>query len=114
PRAEDLPPDRLFDLAWQSQVLGRAIEILEERLEARGKRPVFEVFCLYDLRPDGEEVSYEELGERLDLKPDDVKNHLTLARREYREAVRDVVADTVDSGEDLKREMALLLGDTGE
>src|SRR6185503_15279252 len=44
PDAHARPPDELFDAAWRNVVLGKAVQLLQERLAAEGKPDVFEVF----------------------------------------------------------------------
>ncbi|HEX7899613.1 MAG TPA: sigma-70 family RNA polymerase sigma factor [Planctomycetota bacterium] len=106
PDAQALPPDALFDAAWRSVVLGKAVQILRERLDAA----VFDVFRRYDLEDDGAQASYESVGRALGISPDTVKNHLTRAREEFRDAVRAVVCATVADPKDLTAELRELFG----
>jgi RNA polymerase sigma factor (sigma-70 family) len=110
PDDQALPPEQLFDRAWRSVVLARAVQILQERLVAQGKPAVFEVFRRYDLEADGAGVSYESVGAALGLSADTVKNHLTRAREEFRQAVRSVVCGTVADSRDLSSELRDLFG----
>ncbi len=97
PDTRSLTPEQLFDAAWRNFVLARAIELVEERLRADGKQAWFEVFRRYDLEAGSVETSYRNVGETLGLTPDTVKNHLTRARQEFRNAVSDVMCETVES-----------------
>jgi RNA polymerase sigma factor (sigma-70 family) len=110
PDAHALPPDQLFDAAWRSIVLGKAVQLLQERLTAEGKTDVFEVFRRYDLEADGAQASYETVGRALKISPDTVKNHLTRAREDFRAAVRSVVCATVADAKDLSSELRELFG----
>jgi len=110
PDAHALPPDQLFDAAWRSVVLGKAVQLLQDRLVAEGKTVAFDVFRRYDLEGDGTEVSYESVGRTLGISPDTVKNHLTRAREEFRTAVRSVVSATVADAKDLSAELRDLFG----
>jgi RNA polymerase sigma factor (sigma-70 family) len=110
PDAQALPPEELFDAAWRGVVLGKALELLRERLEAEGKAAVFEVFRRYDLESDGGEPSYQSVGQALHLSADTVKNHLTRAREEFRKAVRAVVCGSVADPKDLGAELRELFG----
>jgi len=110
PDAQALPPDQLFDAAWRSVVLGKAVQLLQDRLVAEGKTVAFDVFRRYDLEGDGTEVSYESVGRTLGISPDTVKNHLTRAREEFRTAVRSVVSATVADAKDLSAELRDLFG----
>jgi RNA polymerase sigma factor (sigma-70 family) len=110
PDDQALPPEELFDRAWRGVVLGRAVQLLQERFAAQGKPDVFEVFRLYDLEADGGGVSYESVARELRLGVDTVKNHLTRAREEFRHAVRAVVCGTVADSRDLTNELRELFG----
>lgn len=106
PDAHALPPDDLFDAAWRSVVLGKALQRVQERLAP----DVFDVFRRYDLDGDGAEASYESVGRALGISADTVKNHLTRAREEFRAAVRAVVCGTVADPKDLSTELRELFG----
>jgi RNA polymerase sigma factor (sigma-70 family) len=110
PDAQALPPDQLFDAAWRSVVLGKAVQVLQERLAAANKTVLFDVFRRYDLEEDGAQASYESVGQSLGISPDTVKNHLTRAREEFRKAVRHVVFATVADSKDLSAELRELFG----
>jgi len=110
PDAQALPPDELFDASWRSVVIGKAVQILQERLAAEDKSVLFDVFRRYDLEEDGAQASYESICRSLGIGPDTVKNHLTRAREEFRKAVRDVVCATVADPKDLTAELRELFG----
>jgi RNA polymerase sigma factor (sigma-70 family) len=103
-----LTPEQSFDAAWKNVVLSRAADRVAERLLAAGKETVWEVFRRYDLA--SERPSYEAVARALGISVDAVKNHLTRAREEFRRAVRDVVAETVDDERDLAEELRELFG----
>jgi RNA polymerase sigma factor (sigma-70 family) len=104
PDLDALPPEELFDRAWRDVVLARAVQIVQQAL----KPQVFDVFRRYDL--EGGDVSYETLARELGLTADTVKNHLTRAREEFRQAVRSVVCATVADPRDLSGELRELFG----
>ncbi|HEV3026844.1 MAG TPA: hypothetical protein VG457_04685, partial [Planctomycetota bacterium] len=110
PDDQTLPPEQLFDRTWRSVVLGKAVQILQDRFSSQGKSEVFEVFRRYDLEADGAGVSYESVGRALHLSADTVKNHLTRARDEFRHAVRSLVCGTVADSRDLTSELRELFG----
>jgi RNA polymerase sigma factor (sigma-70 family) len=105
PDDQALPPEQLFDRTWRSVVLGKAVQVLQERFASQEKSEVFEVFRRYDLEAGGAGVSYESVGRQLRLSADTVKNHLTRAREEFRHAVRSVVCGTVADSGDLTSEL---------
>ena len=105
-----LPPDRIFDAAWKTTVLGRALRLLEDRLNGQGRQDCFRVFRRYELEPGSEAPSYRAVAEELGLSADVVKHALVKAREEYRRAVTDVLCGTVGSAELLARELDDLFG----
>jgi RNA polymerase sigma factor (sigma-70 family) len=110
PDPQALPPDQLFDASWRAVVFGKAVQILQERLETQNKSVLFDVFRRYDLEEDGAQASYESIGRALGIGPDTVKNHLTRAREEFRKAVCDVVCATIADPKDLTGELRELFG----
>jgi RNA polymerase sigma factor (sigma-70 family) len=110
PDAHARPPEELFDAAWRGVVLGKAVQLLQERFAAEGKPALFDVFRRYDLEEDGASASYESVGKDLRLSPDTVKNYLTRAREEFRTAVRSVVCATVVDPKNLSAELRELFG----
>jgi RNA polymerase sigma factor (sigma-70 family) len=107
PDAQSLTPEQVFDKAWKRVVLAQAMDLLEQRLRADGKEVYFRVFERYDLNSD---ASYKEVGDAFGLDADTVKNYLTRARQEFRQALMDVVADYVGNDKDLSLEIAELFG----
>lgn len=112
PSAHD-SPDAAFDTEWRQLLLGRAISLLEARLQAEGKPVYWRVFqeCVLEPTREGaKSPSRKEVAERLGLKPHDVDNYLRYARRGAREILVGLVRDYLDSTEDVEREVAFLLG----
>lgn len=109
PDDQGLRPEDAFDRTWRAVVLGRATQLLEERLAAQGKPLYFQVFRRYDLDP-ADDVSYEGIARELGLGVDDVKNYLTRSREEFRRAVRSVLCESVGTPEDLSAEWEALFG----
>ncbi len=110
PDEQALRPEEVFDRSWRRIVLARASEALRERLASQGKSTYFEVFRRYDLAAEEGPVSYETVARELRLSTDDVKNYLTRAREEFRQAVRAVLCESVSSPEDLSAEWEALFG----
>ncbi len=108
PDSGGLAPEEVFDRAWAREVFAQALRLAERRLRDEGKADVFEAFRRYDLEGGEPGPSYADVGRALGLDPDAVKNHLTRARREFRQAAADVVYDTVDSPDELAAELKRL------
>jgi DNA-directed RNA polymerase specialized sigma24 family protein len=104
----ELPPDEVFDRAWNRLVLARALERLEARLDREGKAAAFELFERYELDGERTSLSYADIGRSYGLTAAQVKHALMHARAAFRDVVTEVVRDYVDGPEDLNRELELL------
>lgn len=101
-----LSPDDLFDLHWRREVMGQAIERLQDALREEGKEEYYRVYAAYDLVPtDGEKKTYESVARSLNLPFTDVKNYLTYARSRLRELVLEGVTEYAATSDDLLQEM---------
>ncbi len=105
-----VPPDELFDIAWNEAVMSQAVTLLRNRLAAEGKAEVFEIFRRYDLEGDSADLSYADLGASVSLSAPQVKYALTHARNAFREIVMDLVRGYVDDPAELAAELRGLFG----
>jgi RNA polymerase sigma factor (sigma-70 family) len=110
PDESQLKPEEVFDRAWRRLILTRATRAMEERLNAANKRVYYEVFRRYDLDATQEGVSYERIARDLGISTDDVKNYLTRAREEFRQAVRSILCESVGGPDELAAEWNALFG----
>lgn len=106
-----LAQEEMFDAAWNETVMNEAVDHLEKRLKAEGKGAAFEIFRAYDLEPEGSELSYAALGERMGMTVPQVKHALIHARGMFRKVVTDVVRGYVDDPADLESELRRLMGE---
>ena len=103
-------PEEILDEAWRNEVLARALAALEDALRRDGKETVFLVFRDYFLKEAGE-LRYADVAARYGIAPVDISNHLIHAKAAYREALRRVVAETVDGEAGLREELNGLFGE---
>ncbi len=103
--APELTPEQAFDREWACGVVMEAVARLKARLEADGKAVHFEIFRD---RSDGA-ASYDELAARYRMSPKDVENRLTFARQAIAKILRELLAETMEPGEDVERELRYLL-----
>ena len=66
------------------------------------------------LTPGGESKSYREIGELLGMTEGTVKVTVHRLRRAYRAQLRDVIAETVSTENDIEEEIQDLLGAFGD
>lgn len=109
PAARESGPEQALDASWREEVMARAVDRTRRSLEVSGREKVFKVFERYFLDP-GDELEYADVAVELEITRTDVSNYLMRAKRAYRQALRDVVAETVDDADELEAEMEWLIG----
>ena len=104
---------KLYERRWVTTLFDQVLARLEQEFRDAGKRELFDGLKSSLLAEDAG-LSYAELGTRLGLKEDAVKQAVHRIRRRYRELFREEIAQTVDgSGEvedELKHLFAVLSG----
>lgn len=105
-------PDRLFDRQWALSLLEQALRRLAEEHTAAGKEEVFVALRPF-LSREPEAGEYAPLAARLELAPGTLAVQVHRLRARYRQLVRAVVADTVDSPLEVDAEMRHLLAALG-
>ncbi len=108
--ARDGSPEREFEKEWARSVLALGVARLEEVLAGRGKELAARLFALCDLGAEGEPPSYAQLAERFGVSVSDVTNGLSLARREFRRVVLELLRELTGSEDELRLEARALLG----
>jgi len=105
--AETWPPEKIFDVRWAATVVEHALSRLSEECEQRGRRRIFDVLssCLAAER---EDVSYADFAKTLGVPETSVKRLVHQLRKRYRTILREEVADTVESPDDLEDELRYL------
>jgi RNA polymerase sigma factor (sigma-70 family) len=104
---ESWPPERLFDVRWAATVVEQALRRLREECEARGRRRVFDALSGL-LSAEREDVSYETVAKTLGVPPPTVKRLVHQMRRRYRELLREEVAATVATPDEVEEELRYL------
>jgi RNA polymerase sigma-70 factor (ECF subfamily) len=104
---ENLPPEKIFDIRWAATIVERALRRLREECEARGRRRLFDLIGGY-LIAERADVSYSAIAQRMNVAETQVKRLLCRMRQRYRDLLRDEVAQTVESPEDVDEEIRYL------
>ena len=111
--ADQLDAAKLYERRWVTTLFDKVLARLEEEFRNSGKRELFEGLKS-SLLAEESGSSYAQLGERLGLKEDAVKQAVHRMRRRYRELFREEIARTVAGpGEvegELKHLFAVLSG----
>jgi len=109
--AEPLGPEELeqwFDRSWAHEVFDRALTEVEQYYRENGSRELFDLIkpCLAEVKPG----IYSQIAEEMGRTPNYVKQQVFRLRDRFRIAFRQIVADTVDSKDEIDAEISHLLG----
>lgn len=96
-----------LDRAWGMQVLQRAAKTLGDSWRADGKGELFDELSRYLLTP-LDAAAIQGIAARFQLGESNIKVSLHRLRERYREAIRQEVAETVSSEEEIDAEIAAL------
>lgn len=107
PVAPGESPDRAFDLQWARELFAQVRQRLEAELAAPDKHALRTLLPVA-LREETE-VSYAELGRQLGKSEDAIKKAIERLRARWEALVREEVAATVQSTEDVETELRELL-----
>lgn len=111
-RAAAVDPTTIFDDAWKQSLLAGAVDALERACRTTNKKVPFEVFRLYVL--DGgnadERPSYASVASKLGLSVTDVTNHLSWARRRFREVLLEELRALTATDEEFREEAQAVFG----
>ena len=101
-------PERLFERRWAMTLLDRAARRVREEFVEAGKEDVFNVLQVFQ---PGEQtaLSYAEAAARLGLGEAAVKTLIHRLRRRHRELVREEVAQTVSSTQEVEEELRQMI-----
>jgi RNA polymerase sigma-70 factor (ECF subfamily) len=104
---EHLTPERFFERQWALTVIDQALLRLAQRYEQRGKLDHFKalkVFLSGEKRP----VPYAQVAAGLDVSELAVKVAVHRLRKRFRDALREEIAETVTSEEEVEEELRAL------
>jgi RNA polymerase sigma factor (sigma-70 family) len=105
---DGLEPERLFDQRWAITLLEEVYRQLRREYERDGKAALFEALR-FALMGERSAVPYAELAGQLKLSEGAVKVAVHRLRQRYRQMLRDLVAGTVSSPDEVEEEMRYLL-----
>jgi len=110
---DNVTADKIFERRWALTLLEQVLARLQEDYAASGKRQLFQ-----ELKPTltGEKCagSYVEIGSRLGLNEGAVKVAVHRLRQRYGELLREEIAHTVASPEEVEEELRHLLSALSE
>ncbi len=101
-------PERLFERRWALTLLEQALADLRREYQASGRERLFTELELH-LQGDDAALPYTDVAGRLEMTEGAVKVAAHRLRRRYRELLREQIAQTVETAEDVDDELRDLL-----
>lgn len=102
--AHELTPEKLFEKSWSLTILGNAMARLKAEFAEAGKQQTFE--CLKPHLPAGRgPSSYQDAAVKLGMTEGAVKVAVHRLRQRYRQLVRNEIAQTVSTPEQVDEEI---------
>jgi RNA polymerase sigma-70 factor (ECF subfamily) len=103
----ELTPERIYERRYALTLLDRVLARLESDFASRGRGELFE--RLKPTLTGGDATRYADLAAELGMSPGAVKVAVHRLRRQYRDALREEIAQTVDGPEEIDDELNRLL-----
>jgi RNA polymerase sigma-70 factor (ECF subfamily) len=101
-------PEREFDRRWALTMLDRALISLSAEQNAVGTLPQFEILKVW-LTGDTENISQADAAEKLGMNEGAVKVAIHRLRRQFRQVIKNEIAQTVKDPAQIEEEMKCLL-----
>jgi RNA polymerase sigma factor (sigma-70 family) len=104
---DPLTPERLFEKQWAMTLVGRALSRVRSDMASAGKGKIFETMQVY-LTGENSEQSYEEQALHHGMTAGAFKTEVHRLRKRFRNAVRDEIAATLESPDEVDEELGFL------
>jgi RNA polymerase sigma-70 factor (ECF subfamily) len=101
---DELSPEKLFERSWALTVLERTMARLQAEADGTGKQKLFKCLKLY-LIADEDSDPYSKVADDLNMTEGAVRTAVHRLRKRYRELLRDEIAQTVTSDEQIDEEI---------
>ena len=105
--AHSMTPEVLFEKRWAHALLEQTLANLRTDFVTRGKGRLFDGLSSF-LTSDLHETSYQAAGDQLGLPLSAIKTTVHRLRRDYREKLREEIARTVGSPDEIEDELLYL------
>lgn len=105
--ANNATPDKAFDKQWAASLLNEVLNRLEDAYRRDGKESLF-MGLKQTLLGTRESQPYATLAKRLSMNEGAVRAAVYRLRKRYRELLRDEIANTVSSPEEVNEELRYL------
>ena len=104
----DVTPEKLYDRRWAMTVLEQVMVKLRKEMLAEGKIEQFDQMKIFLTGGKGE-VRYAAVAENLGVSETAVKTAAHRLRKRYRKLLSNVIAETVETKQDVDQELRYLL-----
>lgn len=101
-------PEKAYDQRWANELLANVLDRLRREFHKTGRADRFDELKVF-LVEDRSEVSYTEVAQRLGMSQAGIKSSIHRLRQRYGELVRDEIAQTVETPEQVEQELQHLL-----
>lgn len=101
---EEFSPEKLFERSWALTLLERTISRLRAESATEKKQKLFDCLQVYLTAKDSA-ISYRQAAEELNITEGAVKVAVHRLRKRYRELLRDEIAQTVTTEEQINEEI---------
>jgi len=105
--ADNATPDKAFDKQWAAALLNEVLNRLEDAYRRDGKLSLF-IELKQTLMGTRESQPYAVLAKRLSMNEGAIRAAVHRLRKRYRELLRDEIANTVSSQEEVNEELRYL------
>ncbi len=105
--ADRLSPERLFEKSWALTVLEKTMVSLRTDSARKGKEDVFDHLKVY-LTTEKDEIPYRDMATKLKMSEGSVRIAVHRLRRQYRKLLRDEIAQTVATEDQIDEEIEQL------
>jgi RNA polymerase sigma-70 factor (ECF subfamily) len=102
--AERLSPEKLFDKSWALTVLERTMACLKAELAGKNKKELFDHLKIY-LTAEKGSIPYRDTAAELNMTEAAVRTAVHRLRRHYRKSLRDEIAHTIDTEDQIDEEI---------
>jgi RNA polymerase sigma factor (sigma-70 family) len=102
--AHDLSPEKVFERSWALTLLKKTMDRLETESVNMSKGELFDSLKVY-VCGDKAGIPYRDLASKLNMTEGAVKVTVHRLRRRYREVLRDEIAQTVSTAEQIEEEI---------
>jgi RNA polymerase sigma factor (sigma-70 family) len=109
---DELSPEKIFERSWALTVLDRTMARLQAEAISTNKQKLFDHLKVY-LTAEKSSVPYRDVAAELDITEGAVRVAIHRLRRRYRELLRDEIAQTVTSDDQIDEEIRDLFAALG-